>query len=75
MKINRDGPVPVYLQIAGIIRDRINSGEYAPGTPVPSLERIRQETDATVKTIQQAIRILVAEGLVEVVSGKGTFVK
>lgn len=75
MDINRSGPVPVYQQIAGIIRARIESGEYPSGTAVPSIERIRQETDATVKTIQHAIRILAAEGLVEVVSGKGTFVR
>jgi GntR family transcriptional regulator len=73
--INHGGPEPIYQQIAGIIRDRIASGEYAPGTAVPSLERIRQETGADTKTIQQAIRVLIAEGLLDAPTPKGTFVR
>ena len=73
--INPKGPVPIYQQIAGIIRDRITGGEYPPGTAIPSLERIRQETGADTKTIQQAVRILVTEGLVDAPTSKGTFVR
>ena len=83
MHIDHRSPVPVYRQIAGIIRVRIETGRetgiegdesYPPGRPIPSLERIRQETGADTKTIQRAIRVLAAEGLLEVVSGKGTFI-
>jgi len=73
--IDHDGPVPVYQQIAGIIRGRIESGQYQPGTAIPSIERIRQETGCAVKTIQRAVRSLTAEGLVEIIDGKGTFVR
>jgi DNA-binding GntR family transcriptional regulator len=72
--IDHDGPEPVYLQIAGIIRGRITSGRYAPDTPVPSIERIRQETGLAVKTIRRGIGVLAAEGWVRIVPGKGTFV-
>lgn len=72
--IDHHGPVPVYQQIAGIIRGRIESGQYPPGTAIPSIERIRQETGCAVKTIQRAVRALIAEGLVEIIDGKGTFV-
>lgn len=74
---------PVYLQIAGIIRDRIDKGRvtgresdksYPPGTPVPSIERIRQETGCAVMTIRRAIKVLEDEGQVVIVPGKGTFV-
>ena len=84
VQIDHHGPVPVTQQIAGIIRGRIETGRatgaesdtsYPPGRPIPSLERIRQETGCAVKTIQRAVRILAAEGLVEVVDGKGTFVR
>jgi GntR family transcriptional regulator len=67
--------VPVWQQIAGIIRARIEGGQYPPGTPIPSIERIRQETGCAVKTIQRAVRSLTAEGLIEIVDGKGTFVR
>lgn len=83
VQIDHHGPVPVTQQIAGIIRGRIETGRatgaenddsYPPGRAIPSLERIRQETGCAVKTIQRAIRILVAEGQVEVVDGRGTYV-
>jgi len=84
VKITHGGPVPIYQQIAAIIRDRIETGRatgqlgaesYPPGTAIPSLERIRQETGADVKTIQHAIRILIAEGLLDAPTPKGTFVR
>ena len=75
MHIDHNGPVRVDQQIAAIIRNRIESGQYPPGTSIPSIERIRQETGCAVKTIQRAVRILAAEGLVYVVSGKGTYVR
>jgi DNA-binding GntR family transcriptional regulator len=72
--IDHEGPEPVYQQIAGIIRDRIHSGEYAPKSAVPSIERIRQETGCAVKTIRKGIKLLAKEGFVVIVPGKGTFV-
>jgi GntR family transcriptional regulator len=72
--IDHSGPVPVYQQIADIIRGRVVSGRYPPGTPVPSIERIRQETGVTVKTIRKGIAVLTGEGYVLIVDGKGTFV-
>lgn len=35
-KIDPTGPVPPYKQIAAIIRARIASGEYPPGTRIPT---------------------------------------
>ena len=72
--IDHGGPEPVYLQIADIIRGRIVSGRYAPDTPVPSIERIRQETGLAVKTIRRGVGVLAAEGWVRIVPGKVTFV-
>lgn len=72
--IDHNGPEPVYLQIAGIIRGRILAGKYPPGTPVPSIEHIRQETGCAVKTIRRGVGVLTAEGWVRIVSGKGTYV-
>lgn len=74
---------PVYLQIAGIIRGRIETGRasgretgksYPPGAPVPSIERIRQETGCAVMTIRRAMAVLEEEGQIIIVPGKGTFV-
>jgi len=72
--IDHASPEPVYLQLADIIRGRIEAGKYPPMTPVPSIERIRQETGLAVMTIRKGIRLLADEGWVRLVPGKGTFV-
>lgn len=74
VRVDHDGPVPVYQQIADIIRGRIEEGRYSPDTPVPSIERIRQETGVAVKTIRRGVGVLATEGYVVIVPGKGTFV-
>ena len=75
VEIDRNSPEPIYRQLADIIRGRIESGRYPPGSPVPSIERIRQETGAAVMTIRKGIGILAEEGWVQLVPGKGTFVQ
>lgn len=74
VRVDHDDPEPVYLQIADILRGRIEAGQYPPGSPVPSIERIRQETGVSVMTIRKGIGVLAREGWVRVVPGKGTFV-
>ena len=72
--IDRSSPVPLYQQIAEYIRTRIEDGQYPAGSLVPSLQRIHQETGVAVKTIQNGIRLLAADGWVKIVLGKGTYV-
>lgn len=65
---------PPYLRIAGDIRRRIASGEFAPGTRVPSTRRITQEWGVAMATATKALAILNQEGLVRAVPGVGTVV-
>ncbi len=74
VQIDHDSPEPYYRQLADIIRGRIESGQYPPGSSIPSIERIRQETGLSVMTIRKGIRIVADEGWVRLVPGKGTFV-
>ena len=73
--LDREGKTPVYLQIAAILRDRITSGQIAAGRPVPSERTLRQEFGVNTLTARKAVRVLVAEGLVEVVPGRGAYVR
>jgi len=41
--VDRDWDVPVYIQVAGFIRARIESGELAPHRPIPSIRTLCQE--------------------------------
>jgi GntR family transcriptional regulator len=63
-----------YRQLAAHIRARIASGEYPPGRMIPSIQRLVQETGLSVMAIRRAVAVLEAEGLVEIVRGRGTFV-
>ena len=72
--INHTGPVPVWKQIAGILRDRIESGDYPPDTAIPSLVRLTAEFGVAEVTVRKAVDALKRDGLLAGTPGKGTYV-
>jgi DNA-binding GntR family transcriptional regulator len=72
--IDHGSAVPPYRQLAGILRDQIQSGELAPGAAVPSVKRLRQQYGVAETTARKAVALLRDEGLVETVMGWGSFV-
>jgi GntR family transcriptional regulator len=60
-------------QAAAIIRQRIASGEYGP--QLPSQMALAEKLGVSPKTVEKALEILKAEGLVYGVPGRGTFVR
>lgn len=72
--LRRDGPVPLSRQLAAIIRNRIESGELAPGARLPGIIALAGEYEIAPITVRKALDILKDEGLIEGVSGLGTFV-
>jgi GntR family transcriptional regulator len=72
---NPRGRKLVYVAIAEILEERIKDGTYSPEMPLPAEPRLTAEFGAARETVRQAIRLLVDRGLVEIVRGKGTFVK
>ena len=75
MEIDPEGPVPVYRQLADLLRARIEAGDYPPGRALPSHRTLSQEYGLAMSTVTKALAILRAEGLTEGVKGKGTYVK
>ncbi|MFC7305925.1 GntR family transcriptional regulator [Streptomyces monticola] len=65
----------VYERIADDIRQRIRAGELSPGDRLPAETKLAEEFRKSVPTIQNALRVLVDEGLVEKQHGRGTFVR
>jgi DNA-binding GntR family transcriptional regulator len=61
-------------RIAQDIRDRIASGEYAPGDKLPSLRELIAHYGVSAEPVRSALLILQAEGLVEGHQGKGIYV-
>jgi GntR family transcriptional regulator len=64
---------PVYRRIAQDLRDKIASGEVAPGGQLPSELELKDRYGASRNTIRDAVRWLMRRGLVETRPGQGTF--
>jgi len=63
-----------YVRIADGLRERITSGELAPGMPMPSITTLSQEYGVARQTAAKALRMLEAEGLVRRIPGLGYYV-
>lgn len=63
-----------YLQLAGLFRRRIASGQWAIGQQIPTVEELVAECGVARATIRQALDLIEAEGLIERHRAKGTFV-
>lgn len=62
------------MQAAAFLRGRIESGEWAPGRQLPSLEELARQFSVARVTVRQAIDELERDGLIWRRRGKGTFV-
>lgn len=69
-----ESPIPRYVQLADLLRQRIARGVWVSGAQLPSLDALRQEFDVARVTVRQAVNLLAREGLVSAQQGRGTFV-
>ena len=67
-------PEPIYRRIAEDLRQKIESGDLAPGSQLPTEVDLRDTYDASRNTIRDAVKWLINRGLVETRPGQGTFV-
>lgn len=65
---------PIYLRIRRALAQRIECGEYAPGTMIPSENELADEFGTTRLTVRNAMDELVTCGQIRRVQGKGAFV-
>ena len=72
--LDRDGPVPLYVQLADYLRAQIASGELPAARAIPSKRTALERWGVAGHTFDRAIAILKAENLVQPVRGKGIFV-
>jgi GntR family transcriptional regulator len=74
VRVDKQSPTPVYLQIAESLRSLLGGGAMPPGTLLPP-ERVLCERYAVSRmTLRQAFDTLEREGLIETQRGRGTFV-
>ena len=73
--LNPRSPLPLYHQLADIILARIRSGEYGPGTRIPSENKLTADYGIGRPTVRQAVDLLVRRGLLTRKRGSGTYVR
>jgi len=67
--------IPIYVQIANEIKDRIISGKLNDGDKLLSLREYSLMYEVTALTMQRALGLLETENIVETKKGVGSFVK
>src|SRR4030088_1216181 len=71
--INPLDPVPVYRQLAGILRARIERGEFQPRQPLPSESQLMGQYRVSRGSVSHALQVLAEEGLTVTIQGRGTY--
>ena len=66
--------IPLYIQVASALRQRIENGQWQPGQKISTLEGLEREFEVARVTVRQAVELLQNEGLVHRQQGRGTFV-
>jgi GntR family transcriptional regulator len=65
---------PLYVQVAAVMRERIDSGQWVEGEKISTIEELEREFSVARVTIRQGIELLRKDGLLEARQGRGTFV-
>ena len=72
--LNKQSPIPIYVQIEELLKGLISKGEFPPGTAIPSERELTETYGVSRMTVRQSITNLVNEGLLYREKGRGTFV-
>ena len=72
--LDKQSPVPLYYQLAEVIKERIRGGELQPGDQLPAERDLAVQAGISRMTARQAIAYLVREGTLISRHGAGTFV-
>jgi GntR family transcriptional regulator len=70
--LNDNSVVPLYQQLAAILRARIERGEL--DGRIPSVKTLAQQYEVAQGTAERALAILRGEGLIRSAMGRGHFV-
>ena len=74
IRLSRDSREPIYHQIEKQLKALIAGGHLPAGTLLPSIRALSKDLEISVITIRRAYQDLEAQGFIQTVHGKGTFV-
>lgn len=72
--LSETNPLPLYAQLAAMLRHRIVRGDWKEGDRLPSHGELTREFAVARVTVRQAINILENDGVLKSRRGRGTFV-
>jgi GntR family transcriptional regulator len=67
--------VPLYFQLAEVLKERIEAGDWAAGDRFPSEREISEEFGVSRTVIRPALALLASDGQLVRIKGRGTFVR
>lgn len=67
--------VPLYQQLADLLRTAIDQGTYPPGSKLPTEHQLSQEYHVSRVTVRKALALLADQDEIERKTGNGTYVK
>jgi GntR family transcriptional regulator len=73
-KINFESHIPYYIQLIEILKERVQSGIWAPGDQIPGEQDLCELYSVSRTVVRQALREMELEGAITRRKGKGTFV-
>lgn len=74
-QIDRNSKIPLHLQLADILRQKMKDGAIQPGDKLMSETEMVKHYDVARLTVREALNHLVNEGLIEKQHGRGSFCK
>jgi GntR family transcriptional regulator len=73
--LEKNGQVPLYAQLADLIRSDITKGKLKKGDILPTEKELGESYNVSRITVRGALSVLVEEGLIYRKKGRGTIVK
>jgi GntR family transcriptional regulator len=75
VEIDKKSRIPLYVQLIDIIIDQITIKEFQAGEKLPFEAEMCKQYGISRTTVRQALNELERDGYIEVIHGKGTYVK
>lgn len=74
MKLRREAPTPLYMQLKNALVADIDAGQYKPHERLMSERELGEKFNVSRMTVRQALTAMIREGFLYTQVGKGTYV-
>lgn len=74
LSVDPSSDIPPFEQLRVQVRDRVASGELAPGTRLPTVRRLAEDLEVAPNTVARSYRELELDGIIETRGRNGSFV-